>query len=55
MNKFSAIGAVVGWLLISMIYGRLLPALSLPTFLAVAIGGVVGTIVGAALSKAKDK
>jgi len=27
MNKFFMIGAVTGWLLLSMIYGRLLPAL----------------------------
>lgn len=55
MNKFFTIGAVIGWLLLSMIYGRLLPVLSLPTILAVAIGGVVGVVVGAALSGAKGK
>ena len=55
MNKFFAIGAVAGWLLLSMIYGRLLPVLSLPTILAVAFGGVVGVIVGAVLSGAKGK
>ncbi len=55
MSKFFTIGAVAGWLLLSMIYGRLLPAMSLPTILAVAIGGVVGVVVGAALSGAKGK
>ena len=55
MSKFFTIGAVAGWLLLSMISGKLLPALSLPTFLAVAIGGVVGVIVGAALSGGKGK
>ena len=55
MNKLFTIGAVAGWLLLSMIYGRLLPVLSLPAILAVAIGGVVGVIVGAALSGNKEK
>jgi len=55
MNKFFTIGAVVGWLLVSMISGKLQPVLSLPTILAVAIGGVVGVVVGAALSGGKGK
>jgi len=55
MNKFFTIGAVAGWLLLSMMYGRLLPVLSLPTILAVTIGGVVGLIAGAGLSGAKGK
>jgi hypothetical protein len=55
MNKCFTIGAVAGWLLLSMISGRLLPALSLPTILAVAIGGVVGVIVGAAVAGGKGK
>lgn len=55
MNKHFTIGAVAGWLLLSMIYGRLLPVLSLQTILAVAIGGVIGVIVGAGLSGSKGK
>ena len=55
MNKFFTIGAVAGWLLLSLIYGRLLPVLSLQTILAVAIGGVVGVVVGASLSSGKGK
>ncbi len=55
MNKFFTIGAVAGCLLLSMFSGKLLPVLPLPTILAVAIGGVVGVIVGAALSGAKGK
>jgi hypothetical protein len=55
MNKFFTIGAVAGWLLLSIISGKLLPVLSLPTILAVAIGGVVGVVVGAALSGGQGK
>ena len=55
MTKFFMIGSVVGWLLLSIIYGKLLHVLSLPTILAVAIGGVVGLIIGAALSEGKGK
>ena len=55
MNKFFAIGAVAGWLLLSMIYGRLLPVLSLPCILAVAIGGSIGLVIGGALSGGKGK
>jgi len=46
MNKFFTIGAVAGWLLLSMISGKLWPVLSLPTILAVMIGGVVGVVLG---------
>jgi len=55
MNKYFTIGAVAGWLLLSMISGKLLPVFSLPTILAVAVGGVVGVVVGAALSAGKGK
>ncbi len=55
MNKHFTVGAVAGWLLLSLIYGRLLPVLSLPTILAVAFGGVVGVVVGATLSGGKGK
>jgi uncharacterized protein YacL len=50
MGKAYAIGAVAGWLIVSMLYGKLLPALSLPSFLSVAIGGIIGIIIWAALS-----
>jgi len=55
MNKFFTIGAVSGWLFLSIISGKLWPVLSLPTILAVTIGGVVGVALGAALSGAKGK
>jgi hypothetical protein len=55
MSKFFVMGAVAGWLLVSMASGRLLPALSLPTILAAFIGGVVGEIAGAALAAPKEK
>jgi len=55
MNKHFTIGAVAGWLLLSMISGKLLPVLSLPTILAVAIGGIIGVVVGAVLSGGKGK
>lgn len=51
MPKFFVIGGVVSWLLVSMIAGRLLPVLSLPTILAVLIGGIIGEIVGLALAR----
>jgi len=44
------IGAVVGWLVVSFFYGRLLLAFSLPTFIGVAVGGTIGQIVGLALT-----
>lgn len=50
MQVFFVIGAVAGWLLVSLFAGRLMPALSLPTIIAVVIGGIVGQIVGAAAS-----
>ena len=49
MNKFFTIGAVVGWLLVSVISGKLQPVFSLATILAVSIGGIIGVIVGSAL------
>ena len=55
MGKFFTIGAVAGWLIMSMFYGKLLPAISLPTILAVSIGGIVGVIVGVAFSGTKEK
>jgi Kef-type K+ transport system membrane component KefB len=47
---FFIIGAVVVYLLVSLIAGRLLPALSLPSILAVIIGGVIGEVIGFALA-----
>jgi len=37
------VGGVGGWLLVSVCCGHLLPVLCLPTFLAVLVGGVLGT------------
>lgn len=48
------IGAVVGWLVVSFFYGRLLPAFSLPTFIAVAIGGIAGQVIGFALQGGQE-
>lgn len=55
MNKFFTIGAVAAWLLLSIVSGKLWPVLSLPTILAVTIGGVVGVLLGPALSRARRK
>lgn len=55
MNKFFTIGAVAGYLLLSIISGKLWLVFSLPAILAVALGGVVGVVVGAALSGGKGK
>ena len=38
----SAIGAILGYFIVCIIYGKLLPALSIPVILGVAIGGTVG-------------
>ncbi len=50
MQVFFIIGGVAGWLLVSMLYGHLLPVLSLPSIIAVFIGGIVGTVVGAVVA-----
>jgi len=55
MNKYFTIGAITGWLFLSMISGKLWLVLSLPTILAVAVGGLVGEIVGMALSRDKER
>lgn len=47
MNIYSAIGAGVAYLLVSLISGRLLPVLHIATIIAVVVGGLVGTFVGA--------
>lgn len=49
MNVFFTIGAILGWLIVSRLTGGQLPLLSLQGILVVAIGGVAGIIVGAAL------
>jgi hypothetical protein len=54
MGKFFTIGGVAGWLLVSVLAGRLQPAFSLKTFLAVLIGGLLGVVVGAALTSKKN-
>ena len=55
MNKFFTIGGVAAWLLLTSVSGKLWPVLSLPTILAVMIGGVIGVLLGSALSGAKRK
>jgi hypothetical protein len=50
MNTYFTIGAVVGWLLVSLLHGTLLPALSIATWIAVAVGGTIGQIVGPLLA-----
>ena len=40
------IGSVAGWLLLSILFGRLLPAGSFWAFLAGMVGGVIGVAVG---------
>jgi len=50
MQLFFVVGAVAGWLLVSLISGRLLPVLCLPTIIAVFIGGIIGQFVGFALA-----
>jgi len=42
--KYFTVGAVAGWLLLSMISGKLLPALSLPSIITVMVGGIIGQI-----------
>ena len=49
-NRLVIIGGVGGWLLLSMMSGKFLPALSFKTILAVWTGGLVGAIVGLAYS-----
>ena len=49
MQLFFVIGGVAGWLLVSMLAGRLIPVFSLPTIIAVAIGGIIGQVVGFAI------
>ena len=37
-------GAVIGWTVVSVVHGQLLPALCAPTIAAVFIGGVLGEL-----------
>jgi len=55
MNKFFTLGAVAAWLLLGMVSGKLWPVFSLQTLLAVALGGIIGVLLGPALSGAKRK
>lgn len=43
---FLAIGGIAGWFLVSLICGKLMPALSLPSIAAAIIGGIVATVIG---------
>lgn len=51
MQIFFSLGAVAGWLLVSLFYGKLLPAFSIPTFIAVSVGGIVGVVAGCVWSE----
>ncbi len=55
MNLYSAIGAGVAYIIVSLIAGRLLPIFHLATIIAVVVGGFFGTIVGGALIKDEKK
>jgi len=46
MPVFFAMGAVAGWLLVSLFAGHLMPLFSISTIITVVIGGVVGQIIG---------
>ncbi len=48
---FIVIGGVAGWLIVSLIADKPMPALSLPTILAVVIGGIIGSIYGSSSFK----
>jgi len=50
-----AIGAVAGWGVASVICGRRLPALSLPTIIAVFVGGTIATVVGFTIAAGKKE
>ena len=43
------IGGIAGWIIVSLCFGKLLPVLSLPAIIAVAVGGTIGQVVGLAL------
>jgi hypothetical protein len=47
------IGGTIGWFILSMFYGRLLPVFSWQTFVAIFIGGIIGTGLEGVFSKKK--
>ncbi len=49
MNLYSAIGAGVAYIIVSLFAGRLLPVFHLATIIAVVVGGIAGTIIGGVL------
>jgi len=49
MNLYSAIGAGVAYIIVSLFAGRLLPVFHLATIIAVIVGGIAGTIIGGVL------
>lgn len=55
MNIYSAIGAAAAYILVSLISGRLLPVLHIATIIAVVIGGIAGTVIGAAIQDEEKK
>ncbi len=55
MQLFFVIGGVAGWLLVSLFAGRLMPVLSLPTIIAIAVGGIIGQVVGSAIAGASKQ
>jgi len=55
MQLFFVIGGAAGWLLVSLFADRLMPVLSLPTIIAVVIGGIVGQVVGFAIAGASKQ
>lgn len=55
MQAFFLVGAVAGWLLVSLFAGHLMPALSLPTIIAVVVGGGLGQIMGIAIAGANKQ
>lgn len=55
MNLYSAIGAGVAYIIVSLFAGRLLPIFHLATIIAVVVGGFIGTIVGGAINNDEKK
>ena len=54
MHFFFVIGAVAGWFVVSLVYGRPMPALSLPTIIGVVVGGVIAQVAGFAIATANQ-
>lgn len=49
MNIYSAIGAGVAYIIVSLFAGRLLPVFHVATIIAVIVGGFAGTIISGIL------